>query len=75
MGEKQKGDDGTMKTGERIRDLRQREGMTQEALAYVAGLAHMTISRIERGSPRPSMDALRKIATALGVSLDDLAGG
>ncbi len=63
-----------MKTGERIRELYTRKGMTQEQLAHKAGLAHMTISRIVCGSPRPSMDSLRKIATALGVTLDDLGG-
>ena len=55
-------------------DFVKTEGMTQEQLSQRAGLAHMTISRIECGSPRPSMDALRKIAVALGVTLDDLAG-
>lgn len=57
-----------------IRKYRLAARLSQEGLAQAAGLGHMTVSRLERGSPRPSLDTLQKLARALGVSLDDLAG-
>jgi transcriptional regulator with XRE-family HTH domain len=55
----------------KIRNLRLRRGMSQEALAERTGLTNVTISHIETGrTPRPS--TVVKIAEALGVSPEDL---
>jgi transcriptional regulator with XRE-family HTH domain len=56
--------------GTRIKLLRGER--TQEDLAHEAGISTSTLSRLERGLHQPSLSTLRKIATALGVSLVDL---
>ena len=44
----------------------------QEDLAHEAGISTSTLSRIERGLHEPGLPTLRKIASALHVSLADL---
>jgi transcriptional regulator with XRE-family HTH domain len=60
--------------GNRIRVLRQQRGDSQEAVARRADIATGTYSRIENGLNEPSFSTLVKIAAALEVSLDELAG-
>ena len=54
--------------GERIRELRQASGMSQEAFALHAGIARSYMSRIERGRAEPRFEALSKLAEALEVT-------
>ncbi|HXD54706.1 MAG TPA: helix-turn-helix transcriptional regulator [Solirubrobacteraceae bacterium] len=56
-----------------LRDLRERRGESQEALAYRAGMSGGTLARIELGQASPSWATVRDIAKALEVSLVDLA--
>ena len=65
--------DGTM--GTRLKARREGAGLSQRALASRAGVAPETVSRLEgdQFSPRPA--TLRKIAAALGVPPEVLAGG
>ena len=59
--------------GKTIRKYRQEKEMSQEALARAADLSLPTIVKIESGeTPNPSIDTVKKIAVALGVSIDDL---
>jgi len=58
--------------GEAIRRLREKRGATQEALAYEAGVTTGTLSLIERGRSNPAWGTIRGIATALGVSMEEL---
>ena len=58
-----------MTIGENLRRYRLAGGWTQEALAHAAGVAHMTVSRLERDVQEPSVTVLRKLATALNVPL------
>ncbi|MBI3627673.1 MAG: helix-turn-helix transcriptional regulator [Candidatus Sungbacteria bacterium] len=59
--------------GKTIRKYRQEKEMSQEALARAANLSLPTIVKIESGeTPNPTIDTVKKIADALGVSLDDL---
>ena len=59
--------------GKTIRRYRQEKEMSQEALARAADLSLPTIVKIESGeTPNPSIDTVKKIAAALGVSIDDL---
>lgn len=61
------------KIGENIKKLRLKAGISQDSLSKKAELAFHTISKIESGStPDPRIDTVKKIADALGVSLDDL---
>jgi transcriptional regulator with XRE-family HTH domain len=55
-----------------VRQYRERAGLTQAQLAERAGLADATISRVERGRLHPSADLIGKLASALGVTVDDL---
>ena len=59
--------------GKTIRKYRHEKKMSQEALARAADLSFPTIVKIESGeTPNPSVDTARKIAAALGVSVDEL---
>lgn len=59
--------------GKAIRQLREKRGATQEALAYEAGVTTGTLSLIERGQSNPAWGTVRGIAKALGTSMGDLA--
>jgi transcriptional regulator with XRE-family HTH domain len=56
-----------------LRDLPERHGRTQEALAHDAGLSVASYRRIERGLTNPGWTSVVAILDALGVSLSDLA--
>ena len=56
-----------------IKKLREAKGISQEKLARLADVANNTIIKIEgEKNKNPTLDTLKKIAKALGVSLDDL---
>ena len=59
--------------GKAIRQLRRERGVSQEALAYEAGVTSGTLSLIERGLSNPTWGTVKGIAKALGVSMGDLA--
>lgn len=50
-----------------IARIRKEKGITQEALAYQAGLNRAYIGYIERGERKPTIETLEKIAKALGA--------
>jgi HTH-type transcriptional regulator, competence development regulator len=59
--------------GENIKKYRNKLGISQDVLSKRANLAFHTIAKIESGStPDPRIETVKKIADALGVSLDDL---
>lgn len=58
--------------GRRIRETRNKLGMTQEKLAELAGLSAPHMSNIENGKTKLSLPALVMIANALDSSLDAL---
>ena len=58
-----------------IRKFREKSGMTQEALARKADISYNTLVKLESGAvTNPRMDNLMKLADALDVSMDQLAG-
>lgn len=64
-----------MTLGERIALKREEKGFSQRELARIAGLSHAQVSDLERGRRRTAgLDVAKKIARALGVSIDWLAG-
>jgi transcriptional regulator with XRE-family HTH domain len=64
-----------MSVGERIKRLRERRGWNQRELARRAQVDHAWIHRLENGERHNiSLDAAKRLATTLGVSLDVLAG-
>jgi transcriptional regulator with XRE-family HTH domain len=56
----------------RIRALRLERGLTQEALCERAEVSVDTVNRVENGTRVPTIDALEKIAIALGASVAEL---
>ena len=61
--------------GTRLREERDRVGISQRELARRVGLSASMISQIESGQSKPSVSTLYGIVTELGVSLDDIFGG
>ena len=61
--------------GENVRTHRRRLGWSQEKLAEKAELHHNYIGDIERGEENVSVDALMRIATAMGLRLSELFRG
>jgi transcriptional regulator with XRE-family HTH domain len=60
---------------ENIKKYRNKLGLTQEALARKADISYNTIIKLEsRGIIDPRMETLKKLADALGISLDALVG-
>jgi transcriptional regulator with XRE-family HTH domain len=60
------------KLGIQIRDLREHRGLSQEALADLAGIGRSYMSGIERGVRNCSTLHLTRIARALRVRVGDL---
>lgn len=59
--------------GKAIRQLREEQGTTQEAVAHDAGITTATLGVIERGLSNPTWATIRGIAAALGVSVVEVA--
>lgn len=57
-----------------ISQLRDKNGLSQSDLADKSQVSRVMIGKYERGEAIPSIDAAKKIADALGVSLDYLVG-
>jgi transcriptional regulator with XRE-family HTH domain len=60
--------------GARVKALRKRRGLSQDALAKRAGLHRVTLANVERGATVPTLDTLARLATALRVSVAQLLG-
>ena len=58
--------------GIKIKKVRKIKNLTQEELAYSAGLNRAYIGYIERGERNPSTETLAKIAKALKITTKDL---
>jgi transcriptional regulator with XRE-family HTH domain len=58
---------------ERLKVLRDTAGLSQEALARAAGISTSAVTKLEQAGKEPSWDTAKKLAKALGVSLDNLA--
>jgi len=60
---------------ERLTALRKEKGLTQKALAERVELHVMQVYRYESGASQPTLDVIRRLALALGVSADELVFG
>ncbi len=56
----------------KLRELRLEREITQERLAFLAGLHPTYISMLENGRKSPTVDALERIARALGVRISSI---
>ena len=64
----------SLSVGARIREARQRAGLTANQLGERVGRDRQTVYRWEWGSVEPSLDLLEKLAGALGVTVGSLFG-
>lgn len=62
-------DEKRARLGTRLRELRQKQHMTQEQLAERAGLHPTYVAKIEAGLRLPSLDALDRLAAAVNVPM------
>jgi transcriptional regulator with XRE-family HTH domain len=60
--------------GPRLKRLRTQRGVTLASLATTTGISKSTLSRLETGQRRPSLELLLPLAQAYHVPLDDLVG-
>ncbi len=60
--------------GPRLRQLRAQRNVTLTALSEATGISKSTLSRLETGHRRASLELLLPLAQAYGVPLDDLVG-
>ena len=58
-----------MPTGSKIKEIRQRKGLTQKQLGELCGMADSAIRRYENGYQNPKIETLQKIADALETPL------
>jgi transcriptional regulator with XRE-family HTH domain len=58
----------------RLRELRRRRGWTLAELSAETGISVSTLSRLESGLRKPTLDLLIRLAAAYKASLDDLVG-
>ncbi|WP_277212532.1 helix-turn-helix domain-containing protein [Isoptericola croceus] len=58
--------------GPRLRGLRHARAITLSALSARTGISVSTLSRLESGARKPSLELLLPLARAYGVTLDDL---
>ena len=55
-----------------IKALREKRGLSQQALADKAGLSRTYLARLETARQDPTLSTLEKLATALKVKLPEL---
>lgn len=60
--------------GPRLKDLRRERGTTLTQLSERTGISPSTLSRLESGQRKPTLELLLPLAKAHGVQLDDLVG-
>jgi transcriptional regulator with XRE-family HTH domain len=60
--------------GPRLRALRKQRGLTLADLSTATGTSESTLSRLESGGRRPTLELLLPLARVYGVPLDDLVG-
>lgn len=63
-----------MTNGERIKYLREKNGLTQKDVAVKLGVEPAAISKYELNMREPNIEAIKKLATIFNVSIDYLLG-
>lgn len=58
--------------GQRIKDLRRRNKLTQAMLAEIIGMETTNLCKLENGGQLPKEENIEKIAKALQVNIKDL---
>jgi transcriptional regulator with XRE-family HTH domain len=60
--------------GKPVKVWREHRALTQQALADAAGLPQTTIARLESRRRKGTVEQMRRLAAALGITLDTLCG-
>jgi DNA-binding XRE family transcriptional regulator len=60
--------------GPRLRALRRKQEITLADLSAATGISVSTLSRLESGTRRPTLELLLPLARTFGVTLDELVG-
>ena len=60
--------------GERIAEARAARGLNRNRLARMLGTSWAVVNRWEKGRAQPSSESMRRLASALGVTIDWLVG-
>ena len=61
------------KIGDKIKQLRNKRGLTQDELARKSDLPYTTLTKIETNViTKPTIQTVMKIAKGLGITIDDL---
>ena len=63
------------KVGNRIRELREIQGLSQDVLAGRSGLHRSHVGQVERGESNVTVKTLWKIGPGLGVPVPELVRG
>ena len=63
-----------MDMGMRIREIREKSGMSLRKLAKEVGVSPSFISQLEQSKAQPSINSLQKIAQVLGISMSTIIG-
>ena len=58
--------------GEKLRQLRRKKGLSQEAVAKELGISRQAVSKWETDIAQPDLDNLKKICEILEISADEL---
>ena len=58
----------------RLRDVRTKRGLTQQALAELAGMSLTYLNNLEHGLKVPSLTTILRLAVALNCKVIDLVG-
>ena len=58
--------------GKAVREERERQGLSQEALGDAAGLDRTYVSGLERAVRNPTLATMERLSDALGVKLSKL---
>lgn len=68
------GDVKRMTFAEKLRQLRERRGISQEKLAEELGVSRQVITKWENGAGTPKIENLKALADCFHVTLDELLG-
>lgn len=60
-----------MNVGERIKELREKRGLTVNKLANLAGISQSYLRDVELGNKNPTVETLSYFCDALGISLKE----
>ena len=61
--------------GERLREVRERKGLSQDAAGTAAGLSANFVGSLERGEKAPSLETLVALASVYRVDVADFVTG